>query len=114
MAVLLVTSATAAGTAGAATGVSSPRLVGAARPGATLRVLVPNSWRRSGVGVTYTWLACDSLDCALITYGSQSTLMIPEQFDPSRVWKIVVVVTPSTGNGSGSTALSSGPLTLSS
>lgn len=106
---MLVATGAYAGTTGAAPYLTrTPHLVGAAIPGGTLLVVVPAGWRNpTTTSVTYAWLACDSLDCGLISFGSQSSMVVPHHLDRSRTWRIIVVVTARNGRGMTTVSLTS-------
>ncbi|HVP75988.1 MAG TPA: hypothetical protein VMS63_08200 [Gaiellaceae bacterium] len=105
---LMLTAAMLAATGAAASSTRTPQLVGAAVPGGTLRVVVPARWHNpTATSVTYAWLACDSVDCGLISFGSQSSLVVPHHLDPNRTWRIIVVVTARSGRGATSISLTS-------
>jgi hypothetical protein len=109
-ATVTVSASTASVSPPAAGAESLPRLVGARQPGARLRVVSSPDWRRDGTSVTYAWLQCDELDCALITFGSDPELTVPSDLDPARTWWITVVATATADSGTTTTTLSSGPL----
>jgi hypothetical protein len=97
--------AASAGTASAAPTVSAPYLTGTARSGSILKVVGPAAWRTRGTTVSYAWLACDQLDCALITFGTRPSVVVPGGLDPARHWYVAVVATARNAHGSTTTTL---------
>ena len=109
-ATVVVAGAAFVGSASAASRSSVPTLVGAARPGALLKVVGPAGWHARGTHVSYAWLACDQADCALITYGARPSLVVPSGSDPSRSWYVSVVATVTGAHGTTTTTLFSDPI----
>jgi hypothetical protein len=118
-AVALVAALLAVGSAGATASKTTalhggdPVLVGSAKPGGLIAVLLPPSWYRGAATVTYAWQACDETDCALISYGTDRSLVVPSTWDATRSWQILVDVTAQRPNGEQSTTTLTTPLDLS-